>query len=37
MLEHGVSMQRENTRGGYMEIDTLQDLSMAEKWWKERP
>jgi choline kinase len=37
MLEHGVPMQRENTRGGYMEIDTLQDLSMAEKWWKERP
>jgi choline kinase len=37
MLEHGVTMQRENTRGGYMEIDTLQDLSMAEKWWKERP
>ena len=24
-------------RGGYMEIDTLQDLSMSEKWWKERP
>ena len=37
MLEHGVPMQRENTQGGYMEIDTLQDLSMAEKWWKERP
>jgi L-glutamine-phosphate cytidylyltransferase len=37
MLEQGTAMQREDTRGGYMEIDTLQDLSMAEKWWKERP
>lgn len=37
MLEHGVSMQREDTHGGYMEIDTVQDLAMAERWWKERP
>ncbi len=37
MLEQGCSMQREDTRGGYMEIDTLQDLSMAEQWWKSRP
>ena len=37
MLEQGTPMQRENTLGGYMEIDTLQDLSMAEKWWKDRP
>jgi choline kinase len=37
MLEHGASMQREDTHGGYMEIDTVQDLSMAERWWKERP
>lgn len=37
MLEQGTPMQRENTVGGYMEIDTLQDLSMAEQWWKERP
>ena len=37
MLEQGTAMQREDTRGGYMEIDTLQDLSMAEKWWKDRP
>lgn len=37
MLEQGASMQREDTHGGYMEIDTLQDLSMSEKWWKERP
>lgn len=37
MLEQGVSMQREDTAGGYMEIDTLQDLSMAEAWWNARP
>lgn len=37
MLEQGASMQREDTHGGYMEIDTVQDLSMSEKWWKERP
>jgi L-glutamine-phosphate cytidylyltransferase len=37
MLEQGVSMQREDTPGGYMEIDTLQDLSMAEAWWNARP
>ncbi|HXK19386.1 MAG TPA: phosphocholine cytidylyltransferase family protein, partial [Polyangiaceae bacterium] len=37
MLEQGVTMEREDTRGGYMEIDTLQDLSMSEQWWKERP
>ena len=37
MLEQGTPMQRENTLGGYMEIDTLQDLSMAEAWWKDRP
>jgi len=37
MLEQGSPMQREDTAGGYMEIDTVQDLSMAEKWWKDRP
>lgn len=37
MLEQGTPMQREDTHGGYMEIDTLQDLSLSEKWWKERP
>jgi L-glutamine-phosphate cytidylyltransferase len=37
MLEQGADMQRADTRGGYMEIDTLQDLSMAEKWWSDRP
>lgn len=37
MLEQGAIFQREDTHGGYMEIDTLQDLSMAERWWTERP
>jgi choline kinase len=37
MLEAGAVMQRENTHGGYMEIDTGQDLAMAEAWWKARP
>lgn len=34
MLEAGAPMFRENTPGGYMEIDTLEDLSLAEGWWK---
>jgi L-glutamine-phosphate cytidylyltransferase len=34
MLEAGASMHRENTAGGYMEIDTGQDLAMAERWWE---
>ncbi len=33
MLEAGASMHRENTAGGYMEIDTGQDLSLAQGWW----
>jgi len=33
MLESGSSMARENTAGGYMEIDTGQDLAMARGWW----
>ena len=37
MLEQGATMEREDTAGGYMEIDTLQDLSMSERWWNERP
>ena len=37
MLEQGSIMHRENTPGGYMEIDTLEDLSHAEQWWHERP
>ena len=37
MLEAGSVMHREDTAGGYMEIDTLEDLSMARTWWNERP
>ena len=37
MLEQGTAMQHEDTLGGYMEIDTLQALSMAEMWGKDRP
>ncbi len=37
MLEQGSAIQRENTAGGYMEIDTLEDLARAEQWWRERP
>ncbi|HEY3236941.1 MAG TPA: phosphocholine cytidylyltransferase family protein [Polyangiaceae bacterium] len=37
MLERDALMFRENTAGGYMEIDTLEDLRMAETWWRNRP
>jgi choline kinase len=37
MLEQGVEMHRVDTPGGYMEIDTLEDLSMARTWWETRP
>lgn len=36
MLENGVEMRRENTPGCYMEIDTVEDLAHAERWWNER-
>jgi L-glutamine-phosphate cytidylyltransferase len=36
LLEDDVEMAHEDTRGGYMEIDTNQDLSMAEAWWQSR-
>lgn len=36
MLEEGVEMHRADTHGGYMEIDTLEDLACAERWWRER-
>ena len=35
MIEQGSSFHRVDTHGGYMEIDTTQDLAMAEKWWRE--
>ncbi|HEY4158932.1 MAG TPA: phosphocholine cytidylyltransferase family protein [Polyangiaceae bacterium] len=37
MLETGGVFTREDTAGGYMEIDTEQDLAFAERWWQERP
>lgn len=37
MLESGIGMHRVNTNGGYMEIDTLEDASLAEQWWKAPP
>lgn len=33
MLERGEIMHRIDTDGGYMEIDTLEDASLAEAWW----
>lgn len=34
MLEAGTPMYREDTAGGYMEIDTVEDLALAEGWWR---
>ena len=34
MVESGTAMHRVDTHGGYMEIDTLEDASLAEAWWK---
>lgn len=34
MIERGSHFERVNTHGGYMELDTLQDLEYAESWWK---
>lgn len=36
MLESGSEMHRVDTPGGYMELDTLQDLALAERWWHTR-
>jgi L-glutamine-phosphate cytidylyltransferase len=36
MLESGSEMHRVDTPGGYMELDTLEDLAAAEKWWRTR-
>jgi choline kinase len=35
MLEQGEAIHRIDTDGGYMEIDTLEDASLAEAWWSE--
>ena len=36
MLLSDVEMHCENMHGGYMEIDTLEDLAQAQRWWDER-
>ena len=35
MIEQGSVFHRVDTHGGYMEIDTGEDLVCAEKWWRE--
>jgi hypothetical protein len=30
-------MHRVDTDGGYMEIDTLEDASLSDAWWNEKP
>ena len=34
MIERGSTFHRVDTHGGYMELDTLEDLSLAETWWQ---
>ena len=34
-VEHGFEIDATLMRGGYMEIDTVQDLGLAERWWTE--
>lgn len=36
MLENDVEMHRVDTPGGYMELDTLEDLAAAHRWWTTR-
>jgi choline kinase len=33
MIENGSTFHCVDTHGGYMELDTLEDLANAEKWW----
>jgi choline kinase len=35
MIEGGAEFHRVDTNGGYMELDTREDLACAEKWWRE--
>lgn len=35
MIEDGSSFHKVDTHGGYMELDTLEDLSHAATWWTE--
>lgn len=34
MIERGSTFHRVDTHGGYMEIDTLEDLELAKTWWE---
>jgi choline kinase len=34
MIEKGSAFHRVDTHGGYMEIDTLEDRSLAASWWE---
>jgi L-glutamine-phosphate cytidylyltransferase len=34
MIERGSEFHRVDTHGGYMEIDTLEDLDLAATWWE---
>jgi choline kinase len=35
MIERGADFHRADMHGGYMEIDTLEDLAAAPRWWAE--
>ena len=37
MIEQGEDVRRVDTDGGYMEIDTVEDASLAESWWNGGP
>jgi choline kinase len=34
MIDRGSVFHQVPTHGGYMELDTLEDLSLAERWWQ---
>lgn len=34
MIDRGADFRRVDTPGGYMEIDTLEDLELAQTWWE---
>ena len=36
MIDRGSEFHRVNTHGGYMELDTLEDLELAQDWWEGR-
>ena len=36
MIDRGSEFHRVDTPGGYMELDTLEDLELAQDWWEGR-